>query len=113
MWFYTLLEQEDYLIYLAEDADEKKGFVIGRLIEAPAVYAPGGFTLMIDDFCVASPDLWSSVGVLLFEEVSSLAQQKGAVQTIIVSGAHDTPKRNFLKSLHLTIASEWYVGKIK
>lgn len=31
-------------------------------MHAPEVYDPGGLTLMIDDFCMQSENLWESVG---------------------------------------------------
>ena len=40
------------------------------------------------------------------------AQAKGAAQILFVCGVHDQPKRRFLKSLGLSVASEWYVGEV-
>ena len=33
--------------------------------------------------------------------------------TVVVTGAHDTFKKEFLKSMNMTIASEWYVSSIQ
>ncbi len=95
-------------------ADEKEilGFVIGRLVPAPEVYDPGGMTLMIDDFCVRSDDLWGIAGRKLMEEVKKEAKIRKAAQILVVCGAHDTPKRKFLKNQNLSIASEWFTGNI-
>ena len=112
-WFHHLLNTQDHILLLAKEEDQIIGFVIGRLIEAPAIYAPGGLTLMIDDFCVASPQLWLTAGQELLKEISSLAKKKGSVQTVVVTGAHDTFKKEFLKSMNMTIASEWYVSSIQ
>ncbi|MDX2050628.1 MAG: AAA family ATPase [Rickettsiaceae bacterium] len=88
------------------------GFIIGRLMPAPEVYNPGGLTLMIDDFCVQSENLWESVGHELIEEAKAADKARGATQIVVVCGAHDLPKRKFLREQNLSIASEWYVGGI-
>jgi predicted acetyltransferase len=101
-----------------------KGFIIGKLMPAPEVYNPGGLTLMIDDFlvapklhsseggCVQSENLWQSVGHRLIEEIKAAAKARSATQILVVCGAHDHLKRNFLSEQNLSIASEWFVGGI-
>ncbi|MDF3047207.1 MAG: acetyltransferase [Candidatus Midichloriaceae bacterium] len=112
-WFEELLGTEDYLMFTAKnDIQEILGFVIGKLMPAPEVYNPGGLTLMIDDFCVESENLWQSVGAELIEAVKAAAGSKGATQILVVCGAHDHPKRKFLNGQNLSIASEWFVGGI-
>jgi hypothetical protein len=108
-WFHQLLNRKDHILLVAESEGKIAGFVIGQLITAPEVYDPG-LTLMIDDFCVATPGDWSSVGVALVSQLKSLGKGKGVVQFVMVSGAHDEPKRQFLKQAGLSVASEWYVG---
>lgn len=111
-WFSSLLNNENYLLYVAEDGHEVSGFVIGQIIKAPDVYAPGGFTLSIDDFCVASSALWDTVGSKLLEAVINEGKKRGAVQVLVVCGHHDEVKRSFLQSQNLQIASEWYVKSV-
>ncbi|HQS84700.1 MAG: hypothetical protein B7Y25_07225 [Alphaproteobacteria bacterium 16-39-46] len=111
-WFKDLLSQENTLMLIAESEDKLRGFVIGFLIKAPQVYDPGGLTLMIDDFCVENSSEWQIIGKSLLEKLKSKAKAKGAVQVVVVSGAHDEAKRYFLKMLGLSCASEWYVGEI-
>ncbi|KJV55566.1 acetyltransferase family protein [Orientia chuto str. Dubai] len=94
------------------DNQEILGFVIGKLMPALEVYNPGGLTLMIDDFCVQSENLWQSVGAKLIEETKAAAKARGATQILIVCGAHDHPKRKFLSEQNLQVASEWFVGGI-
>jgi hypothetical protein len=99
---------------LTAECDNKViGFIIGKLTAAPEVYNPGGLTLMIDDFCVANESNWPTVGVKFINEIKLMARAKGAAQIVVVFGAHDEPKRDFLKSCNLNIASEWYVGGIQ
>lgn len=112
-WFKELLVNEDYILLVAEISNQIVGFIIGRLMLAPAVYNPGGLTLMIDDYCVAEISLWMTVGEQLISEIKELARKKNAVQVLVTCGAHDEPKRQFLRCFELTLASEWYVGSIK
>ncbi len=107
-WFQQLLNQKDHILLVAESEGKIAGFVIGQLITAPEVYDPG-LTLMIDDFCVATPGDWPSIGAALLSQLKSLGKEKGVVQLVMVSGAHDEPKRQFLKQAGLSVASEWYV----
>jgi len=109
-WFTELLSKENYILLVGVDEHHIKGFIIGELKPAPEVYDPGGLTLMIDDFCVENAQ-WGSVGKPLLDELQQQAKQKGAVQTLVVCGHHDEPKREFLKREGLNVASEWYVGE--
>ena len=112
-WFKELLEDKNYLMFTAaSNTQEILGFVIGRLMHAPEVYDPGGLTLMIDDFCMKSENLWESVGNKLVEVIKFEAKSRGASQILVVCGAHDYTKRQFLKEQNLSIASEWFVGNI-
>ena len=95
-WFKELLEDKNYVMFTAGDAKEILGFIIGKVMLAPEVYNPGGLTLMIDDFCIKSENLWESVGARLIETIKAAAVSKGATQIIVVCGAHDHPKRKFL-----------------
>ena len=108
-WFEELCEQEDVLALVS---DNKDGFVIGKIINPPEVY-DAGLTLMIDDFCVADETLWMSIGKDLITEIKELAVNKNAKQILVVSGAHDTAKNNFLREMNLSVASNWFVQSIK
>jgi GNAT superfamily N-acetyltransferase len=107
-WFTELLTSANHILLVAEDAHHIKGFIIGELKPAPEVYDPGGLTLMIDDFCVENAE-WDSIGKPLLHALQQQAKQQGAVQTLVVCGHHDEPKREFLKREGLIVASEWYV----
>lgn len=111
-WFEELLAHNDYIMLSAEENFDVVGFIIGRLLPAPEVYDPGGLTLMIDDFCVKDETSWNLAGDQLVQEIKKLAKEKGAAQILVVSGAWDKAKIEFLKSQNLSVASEWYVGEI-
>ncbi len=110
-WFEELLARNDHILLCSEENGKVQGFIIGRLLKAPEVYDPGGLTLMIDDFCVAG-NKWDEIASGLISQVKILAKEKGARQILVVSGAWDNTKRDFLKNIRLTIASEWFVGGI-
>jgi GNAT superfamily N-acetyltransferase len=86
--------------------------VIASLVDAPPVYDPGGLTCVIDDFVVADAREWQSLGGALLSEANRQAQARGAVQTVVVCGHQDQPKRSMLADLGFSIASEWYVKGI-
>jgi hypothetical protein len=102
-----LLRDPDVLARVAV-ADVVVGFAIGRLTPAPPVYDPGGPTCLIDDFAVANPDSWLTVGVGLLQAVSDAARERGAVQVVVVTAFSDTAKRAALEAGGLSIASEWW-----
>lgn len=110
-WFQQLLCQDDCAVLVAESAGKIAGFMIGQVIAAPEVYDPG-LTMMIDDFCVATSGDWASIGGVLLSQLKLLGKEKGVAQLVVVSGAHDDPKRQFLKKAGLSVASEWYVGTL-
>jgi hypothetical protein len=78
------------------------------LVPAPPVYDPGGLTCLVDDFMVATPDLSASVGAALLDKAIEHARPRGAVQTVVVCGPHDTPKRAMLIDAGHVVASEWH-----
>jgi len=111
-WFTSLLNKPDYFIYVAEHDSKISGFIIGQNVAAPEVYNPGGMTLLVDDFCVAAPELWETVGNRLISDVCQTAKVKGAIQVVVVCGHHDTVKRAFLKKQRINIASEWHMKSL-
>ena len=107
-WFKELLEDKNCFLFVAEENLQIMGFVIGRMVGAPEVYNPGGITMMIDDFCVSEADLFETIGKDLISVLRNVSKE--VAQLLVVCGAHDQPKRQFLKSIGLSVASEWYAG---
>ncbi len=107
-WFKELLERKDYFLLVAEGDSIIVGFVIGRVVAAPQVYNPGGMTMMIDDFCVKGPSNWSIIGKDLIDVLRNISEDVS--QLLVVCGVHDEEKRQFLREIGLSVASEWYVG---
>jgi len=86
------------------------GFAVGVLHPAPPVYDPGGPTCTVDDFTVDDPARWVTTGAELLRELRSRAATLGAVQVVVVVGAHDHPKRAALAAAGLTPASQWWTA---
>lgn len=106
----TLLEDDQALVVVARDGAGLRGFAIGRLVPAPPVYDPGGASCVVDDFAVASPGEWSTLGPLLLHALRSWGIGRGAVQLVVVTAHSDQTKRAVLSGDGLTIASEWWVA---
>jgi len=90
---------------------EKQGFVMGKLISPPEVY-DAGLTLMIDDFCVKSDDLWLTIGKELLNECQREAKIMNAKQILVVCGDHDRQKFLLLETMNMRVASRWYTKTI-
>ncbi len=90
---------------------EKQGFVMGKLISPPEVY-DAGLTLMIDDFCVKSDDLWLTIGKELLKECQREAKIMNAKQILVVCGDHDRQKFLLLETMNMRVASRWYTKTI-
>ena len=67
---------------------------------------------MIDDFMVARPDNWPSVGVALLAAARAEARTQGATLAVVVCGQFDEPKRAMLRAVGFAVASEWYVNPL-
>lgn len=108
----TLVENDDAITLVSEDKGMVNGFLIGSLVDAPAVYDPGGKVCLIDDYVVDGPSLWSSVGLSLLEGCRAIAKVKGCVLQVIVCGQKDRAKSHMLKEANAEVASELYVRPI-
>ena len=100
------------ITFVAISNETLVGFIIGHLVPAPAVYAPGGPTCTVDDFTVGQAALWATVGVELLYAVKNEAGQRGASQLVVVRAHLDEAKRAALASCRLAIASEWWVAPL-
>ena len=109
---YTAVQLErENAICLVSDADGSiDGFIVAHIVEAPPVYDPGSLVCMIDDFVVATPDLWNTVGQALLDEARRAVRVCGADLAVVVCGHMDEPKRDMLKAAGLCVASEWWVS---
>lgn len=105
-----LLTRDDTVSFVAHEDGRLLGYVFGTLVAAPPVYAPGGPSGFIDDFTVADPDTWDTVGAALLTAARRALNDLGAAQIVVVAGHHDQAKLNALTQAGLSRASEWLVA---
>ena len=112
-YFEKLITDNNHIMLTAESEGKIVGFIDGSLVVGPPVYDPGGLNLWIDDFCMDKEADWNNVGRKLIDEIKLCGKARGCAQIVVVSGAHDKLKREFLKSMGLTVSSEFFVVDIK
>ena len=111
-YFARQLADDRVIALVHEQEGETDGFIIGVLMAAPPVVDPGGDTCLVDDFVVADPATWATVGAALLAAVRERALARGAGQLVVISGHHDTPKRAMLAASGHTVASEWWLAPL-
>ena len=112
-FFAELLVAPDTFFLVSVEAGQQQGFLIARKFTNPPVFDPGGDTWLIDDFCVAEPHLWLSVGEALLSHASTLIHEHGGVQIVVVSADRDLAKTEMLRRSDLTIASNWWTKPLR
>jgi GNAT superfamily N-acetyltransferase len=112
-FFTKLLTDPDTLFLVAVEGSQHQGFLIARKFPSPPVYDPGGDTWLIDDFCVAEPHLWLSIGEALLSHATTLIHEHGGVQIVVVSADRDLAKTEMLRRSELTIASNWWTKPLR
>jgi GNAT superfamily N-acetyltransferase len=112
-FFTKSLAEPDTYFLIATEGTLTLGFLIARKTPTPPVYAPGGDTWLIDDFHVAEPHHWLTVGEALLSHASTLVHEHGAAQIVVVCGDRDLPKAEMLRRLDLTIASNWWTKPLR
>ena len=112
-FFTTLLAEPGTYFLVAVEGRQMLGFAIARKFAAPPVYAPGGDTYLIDDFCVAEPHHWLTIGEALLSHATTLIHEHGAAQVVVTCGDRDLPKAEMLRRSDLTIASNWWTKPLR
>jgi GNAT superfamily N-acetyltransferase len=106
-YFVDLVRSPQHIALVLAEQGRIDGFVIAAIVPAPPVYDPGGLTCVVDDFTVAQPAQWPTLGRALLDEVMHRAKERGAAQIVVVCGQLDVPKREMLEDAGLPVASEW------
>ena len=109
-WFGFLLSDDMKHGFVHESAGEIDGFIIAALLKAPPVYDPDGLACIIDDFAVASDDLWPTVGVELLAYAKAWAKDNGGTLTAVLTPHQYAPKVDALKAAGHTVAASLWVG---
>lgn len=112
-FFTKLLAEPDTLFLVAVEGSRLEGFLIARKFPSPPVFDPGGDTWLIDDFCVAEPHLWLSIGEALLSHATTLIHEHGGVQIVVIAADRDLAKAEMLRRSDLTIASNWWTKPLR
>jgi GNAT superfamily N-acetyltransferase len=105
----NLLQDDRVIVLVMVQEGKVNGVIIGALQQAPAIYDPGGLTCVVDDFFVAAPALWNSVGMALLYALTREARSRGAVQVAITCARKDMRKRSMLVAHKYDVTAEWFV----
>lgn len=108
-FFERALRSGDGVALVHEHLDQVEGFLLGSLVPSPPVFASDQVTCLIDDFCVATPEIWPDIGRSLLQAAADEAKSKGASQIAVIAGHLDTLKRAMLRSAGFAVSSEWWV----
>jgi ribosomal protein S18 acetylase RimI-like enzyme len=107
-FFTGLLSEAETFFLVATEGSQLQGFLIARKFPTPPVFAPGGETYLVDDFCVLESHHWLTVGEALLSHASTLIHEAGAAQIVVVGADRDLAKAEMLRRSDLTIASNWW-----
>ena len=107
-YFAHLLPRPETLALVHQAVDGLAGFLVAVLQAAPPVYAPGGPTCLIDDFCMAEERYWPKAGTALLHAAMRGAKERGAAQVVVVCPHRDQAKLTLLAAEGLSVASEWH-----
>jgi ribosomal protein S18 acetylase RimI-like enzyme len=100
------------LFLVSESGAGINGFLIAMAVQNPPVYAPGGPTAQIDDFCVADPSLFPTVGSALLDEARVLLKDRGFAQLVVVCAARDEARSAFLQGQALSLTTTWWTASL-
>ncbi len=109
-FFSALVANEAVTTLSAVEGAEVVGFLIALDTPAPPIVNPGGPTITVDDFCVASSARWPDVGTALIDRLRQIGRERQWRQMVVICGDADTAKKHFLQSVDLSIASTWWTA---
>ncbi len=100
----TQIANADIIALVSEGEATLSGFVIADL--------RSGKVCEIDDFCVATPAAWATVGKALLEAVSQAAKVRSITSYEVVCGHLDQLKRAMLKNFGLAVDHYWFTAPL-
>lgn len=109
-FFGHLATDAGVLFLVSENAVGIDGFLIATNVQSPPVVSPGGPTALIDDFCVADPALFATVGAGLFAEARARLRARAFAQIVVVCGAKDEARTAFMESQTLSLTATWWTA---
>lgn len=106
------IKRDNMIVLVCEQNSKIVGFAITMVIQTPPVYDPGGPTCLVIESTMQQSTAWLVAGQALLKGIQSHAVQQNAVQYVVVCDENQPAKQDALQETGLTIASEWYGGKI-
>lgn len=104
----------DYAAFTAERGNAIGGVILGNRRGAPPPFHTDSEpTWFVDDFYVARPELWETVGKALLDRLTEEASSNGAERLVAVGAHRDTPKRSFLLDAGWAVAAAWWVHPVE
>lgn len=109
-WRVSALPRETFAPYLQSQIEnpqvvalayEPNGTVDGFVLANAQGYS--------DDFMVAVPEMWPTVGADLLLAAGNMAHRQGIGSLLVVCGQGDTPMRAMLAAQGLTPTLDWYI----
>lgn len=109
-WRMSALPRETFAPYLQSQIEnpqvvalayKRDGMVDGCVLANAQGY--------IDDFVVAAPELWPTIGADLLLAAGTAAYRRGIGSLLAVCGQGDRSMRTMLAAQGLTLTTEWYV----
>jgi GNAT superfamily N-acetyltransferase len=99
---------------LAARSDDQ---LVGIAITAHKVFPPpfsndAGRSWLTDDFYVATPDQWLTVGADLLRETERQVRDSGPGRLIVLTARRDEPKRRLLESAGYNRGASWWVHPV-
>jgi GNAT superfamily N-acetyltransferase len=110
-YFSGLLASGEQVFLLADDGGRIRGFVLAAPMRVPPVFDAGP-TAMIDDFEVASPELWPTVGAALLAAARQRLAQRGIVQFMCIGAQRDSHKLQMLTAAGLSQHVAIFNGRV-
>lgn len=111
--FFDHLATDAGALFLVSESEAGiNGFLIAMTVQNPPVYAPGGPTAQIDDFCVTDPSLFPTVGAALLDEARARLTASGFTQMVVVCAARDMARTAFLESQSLSLTTTWWTTSL-
>lgn len=100
-YFSGLLSSDEHVFLVADDGGRILGFILAASMRVPPVYDAGP-TAMIDDFEVAAPELWPTVGASLLAAARLRLAGQGIVQLMCIGVQRDSAKLQMLAAAGLS-----------
>jgi hypothetical protein len=103
-----LISDGKWIVLVHRTGTTIDGFIVANPSATFRFFDQGGASCNVDDFTVATDDLWPVGAWLLYTAVSE-AKSRGAVVTQVICPHDETAKRRMLAQMGYRIGHEWLV----